>query len=90
MNITHIFGDVFRPQDIIVFMVGGTTYQEALAVYELNKANPGVRIILGGSTIHNCERYKCFVIYFCHANALIFFCQTHNKTFLSVLFKKLF
>ena len=46
----------FRPQDIIVFMVGGTTYQEALAVYELNKANPGVRIILGGSTVHNSER----------------------------------
>jgi len=46
-----------RPQDIIVFMVGGTTYQEALAVYELNKANPGVRIILGGSTIHNCESF---------------------------------
>ena len=47
---------IFRPQDIIVFMVGGTTYEEALAVYELNKANPGVRIILGGTTVHNSER----------------------------------
>lgn len=46
-----------RPQDIIVFMVGGTTYEEALVVYELNKANPGVRIILGGTTVHNTESF---------------------------------
>lgn len=38
-------------------MVGGTTYEESLAVYDLNKANPGVRIILGGTTVHNAERY---------------------------------
>ncbi|XP_072934166.1 vacuolar protein sorting-associated protein 45 [Epargyreus clarus] len=42
-----------RPQDIIVFMVGGTTYEEALCVHQLNQAYPGVRIILGGTTIHN-------------------------------------
>lgn len=46
-----------RPQDIIVFMVGGTTYEEALTVYELNKTNPGVRIILGGTTVHNTESF---------------------------------
>eukprot|EP00112_Aurelia_sp_Birch-Aquarium-sp1_P005793 Seg1658.2 transcript_id=Seg1658.2/GoldUCD/mRNA.D3Y31 product="Vacuolar protein sorting-associated protein 45" protein_id=Seg1658.2/GoldUCD/D3Y31 len=46
-----------RPQDIIVFMVGGTTYEEAITVYELNKANPGVRIILGGTTVHNSESF---------------------------------
>ena len=39
-----------------MFMVGGATYEEALVVYELNKSNPGVRIILGGTTVHNCER----------------------------------
>lgn len=37
-------------------MVGGATYEETLTVYELNKANPGVRIILGGTAIHNTER----------------------------------
>ncbi|KDR23959.1 Vacuolar protein sorting-associated protein 45 [Zootermopsis nevadensis] len=42
-----------RPQDVIVFMVGGTTYEEALAVHQLNKNNFGVRIVLGGTTIHN-------------------------------------
>ncbi|CAH0713477.1 unnamed protein product, partial [Brenthis ino] len=42
-----------RPQDIIVFIVGGTTYEEALCVHQLNLANPGVRIVLGGTTVHN-------------------------------------
>ena len=46
----------FRPQDIIVFIIGGTTYEEALAVHQLNKATPGVRIVLGGTAIHNFQR----------------------------------
>lgn len=45
-----------RPQDIIVFIIGGATYEEALAVYNLNRTNPGVRIVLGGTTIHNTKR----------------------------------
>ncbi|XP_033124058.1 vacuolar protein sorting-associated protein 45-like [Anneissia japonica] len=42
-----------RPQDVIVFMVGGITYEEAFAVYNLNKTTPGVRIVLAGTCIHN-------------------------------------
>ncbi|XP_076157736.1 vacuolar protein sorting-associated protein 45 [Alosa pseudoharengus] len=42
-----------RPQDIIVFVIGGATYEEALTVYNLNRTMPGVRIVLGGTTIHN-------------------------------------
>ncbi|NXN12889.1 VPS45 protein, partial [Indicator maculatus] len=45
-----------RPQDIIVFIIGGATYEEALTVYNLNRTNPGVRIVLGGTTIHNTRR----------------------------------
>ncbi|NWR95237.1 VPS45 protein, partial [Furnarius figulus] len=45
-----------RPQDIIVFLIGGATYEEALTVYNLNRSNPGVRIVLGGTTIHNTRR----------------------------------
>lgn len=60
-----------RPQDIIVFMVGGTTYEEARAVALLNQqliaaaaAAPGggggshtaPRIILGGTCMHNSQR----------------------------------
>ncbi|KAJ3331949.1 vacuolar protein sorting-associated protein 45 [Blyttiomyces sp. JEL0837] len=42
-----------KPQDIIVFMIGGATYAEAREVQRLNAANPGVRIVLGGTTVHN-------------------------------------
>ncbi|KAI8817099.1 Sec1-like protein [Fimicolochytrium jonesii] len=42
-----------KPQDIIVFMIGGTTYSEAYEVNKLNAANPGVRIVLGGTTVHS-------------------------------------
>lgn len=46
-----------RPQEIIIFVVGGTTYEESLAVYNLNKQNPGTKIILGGTTVHNFESF---------------------------------
>uniref|UniRef100_A0A6Q2YUK2 Vacuolar protein sorting-associated protein 45 n=1 Tax=Esox lucius TaxID=8010 RepID=A0A6Q2YUK2_ESOLU len=48
-----------RPQDITVFIIGGATYEEALAVYNLNRTMPGVRIVLGGTTIHNTKSYWC-------------------------------
>lgn len=47
----------YRPQDVIVFVVGGTTYEESLAVYNLNKLNPGTKVILGGTTIHNFQSF---------------------------------
>ncbi|KAJ8383380.1 hypothetical protein AAFF_G00220800 [Aldrovandia affinis] len=46
-----------RPQDIIVFIIGGATYEEALTVYNLNRTTPGVRIVLGGTTIHNTKSF---------------------------------
>ncbi|KAF5004357.1 hypothetical protein FDECE_9131 [Fusarium decemcellulare] len=42
-----------KPQDIIVFIVGGATYEEAKMIAGLNATSPGVRIVLGGTTIHN-------------------------------------
>ncbi|KAK2498160.1 hypothetical protein MC885_002922 [Smutsia gigantea] len=45
-----------RPQDIILFVIGGATYEEALTVYNLNRTTPGVRIVLGGTTVHNTKR----------------------------------
>ncbi|XP_014223834.1 vacuolar protein sorting-associated protein 45 [Trichogramma pretiosum] len=55
-----------RPQDIIVFIIGGTTYEESLAVHNLNKQNPGIKIILGGTTVHNfssfCEEIEAAMI----------------------------
>uniref|UniRef100_V9KNW6 Vacuolar protein sorting-associated protein 45 n=1 Tax=Callorhinchus milii TaxID=7868 RepID=V9KNW6_CALMI len=46
-----------RPQDIVVFMIGGATYEEAQTVYNLNRTSPGVRIVLGGTTIHNSRSF---------------------------------
>lgn len=42
-----------KPQDIFVFMVGGATYEEAKMVAQVNASSPGVRVVLGGTTIHN-------------------------------------
>jgi vacuolar protein sorting-associated protein 45 len=42
------------PSEVIIFMAGGVTYEEAAKVSEFNKNNFGkMRVILGGSTIHN-------------------------------------
>lgn len=42
-----------RPQDIIVFMVSGITFEEAKCVSQFNASSHGVRIVLGGTTVHN-------------------------------------
>jgi len=42
-----------KPQDIIVFMVGGVTYEEAKMVAQVNASVPSVRVVLGGTTVHN-------------------------------------
>ncbi|XP_025077433.1 vacuolar protein sorting-associated protein 45-like [Pomacea canaliculata] len=46
-----------RPQDVIVFIIGGCTYEEALAVYQVNRTTPGVRVVLGGTTVHNSKTF---------------------------------
>ncbi|KAL0086473.1 Sec1-like protein [Phycomyces blakesleeanus] len=46
-----------RPQDIIVFMVGGATFEEARYVAQLNASTPGVRIVLGGTCVHNAKSF---------------------------------
>lgn len=56
---------------MIVFMIGGTTYEEARVVSLLNQdlsagtgppgsataSAAGTRILLGGTTVHNSRRY---------------------------------
>ncbi|KAG9296244.1 hypothetical protein G9A89_014836 [Geosiphon pyriformis] len=42
-----------RPQDIIIFMVGGVTYEEARYVAQFNASATGVRAVLGGTCVHN-------------------------------------
>ncbi|OAA37470.1 vacuolar protein sorting-associated protein 45 [Metarhizium rileyi] len=42
-----------KPQDIIVFIVGGATYEEAKMIAGMNATTPGVRVVLGGTSILN-------------------------------------
>lgn len=53
-----------RPQDVIIFMVGGTTYEEARTVALLNQESAsngsyaaGTRLLLGGTTVHNSSSF---------------------------------
>lgn len=42
------------PEEILIYMVGGITYEEGTKVSEFNVANQGrIKVILGGSTVHN-------------------------------------
>jgi vacuolar protein sorting-associated protein 45 len=42
-----------KPQDIILFMVGGVTFEEAKSVSQINASSPGIRIVIGGTSVHN-------------------------------------
>ncbi|KAI0117618.1 Sec1-like protein [Hypoxylon sp. NC0597] len=46
-----------KPQDIIVFVIGGATYEEAKTVASINASSPGVRVVLGGTNIHNAATF---------------------------------
>ncbi|KAG5916824.1 hypothetical protein E4U53_004267 [Claviceps sorghi] len=46
-----------KPQDIIVFIIGGATYEEAKAVAGINATTPGVRVVLGGTSVHNAATF---------------------------------
>lgn len=42
------------PEELLIYIVGGVTYEEGTKVSEFNAANQGrFRVILGGSTVHN-------------------------------------
>ncbi|KAK4540916.1 hypothetical protein LTR36_008424 [Oleoguttula mirabilis] len=42
-----------KPQDVVIFIVGGATYEEAKMVAQVNASSPGVRVVLGGTGVHN-------------------------------------
>ncbi|KIM89158.1 hypothetical protein PILCRDRAFT_2438 [Piloderma croceum F 1598] len=50
-----------RPQDVIIFMIGGTTYEEARTITLLNQdggsMSAGTRLLLGGTCVHNSSSY---------------------------------
>ena len=46
-----------KPQDIMVFIIGGATYEEAKMVAQINASFPGVRVVLGATTVHNATTF---------------------------------
>lgn len=57
-----------RPQDVIIFIIGGATYEEARTIALMNQdptsatngaipPGAGTRLLLGGTTIHNSSSY---------------------------------
>ena len=46
------------PQDVMIYVVGGVTYEESCAVHAFNRLNPNTRVVLGGTHVHN---FKSFV-----------------------------
>eukprot|EP00238_Polyblepharides_amylifera_P006241 CAMPEP_0196576828 /NCGR_PEP_ID=MMETSP1081-20130531/5998_1 /TAXON_ID=36882 /ORGANISM="Pyramimonas amylifera, Strain CCMP720" /LENGTH=398 /DNA_ID=CAMNT_0041895539 /DNA_START=98 /DNA_END=1294 /DNA_ORIENTATION=- len=49
-----------RPLEVVVFLVGGTTYEEARAVAQLNlqaAREGGMRVTLGGTMVHNSKSF---------------------------------
>ena len=48
-----------KPQDVIVFIMGGVTFEEAAKISELNAATEttGMRVLLGGTCVHNSKSF---------------------------------
>jgi hypothetical protein len=63
VNIIDEIVAVNRPQDVVIFIVGGTTYEESRSVALYNAANPGVRFFLGGCVVLNSKRYRIFTMF---------------------------
>lgn len=40
-------------QELIIFVIGGATYDEALCVDKVNQSQTKLRVIIGGTSIHN-------------------------------------
>lgn len=60
MELTHWQSEYKKnpPREVIVFIVGGTTYEEAKAVHELNERSEShVKIWLGGNTVLNSSKF---------------------------------
>lgn len=55
-------GDKVPPQEIIIFVVGGVTYEEARLVAQLNQANSALRCVIGGTNIVNTDQFMNNVI----------------------------
>ncbi|KAE8718621.1 Vacuolar protein sorting-associated protein 45-like protein [Hibiscus syriacus] len=44
-------------QEVVIFIVGGTTYEESRSVAQLNASSSGIRFLLGGTVVLNSKRF---------------------------------
>ncbi|CAF0871393.1 unnamed protein product [Rotaria sordida] len=54
-NLSQQQGQIIKPSEIIIYVIGGVTYEESYHIQLMNKQN--ARILLGGSYIHNCQSF---------------------------------
>ncbi|GAX73583.1 hypothetical protein CEUSTIGMA_g1034.t1 [Chlamydomonas eustigma] len=45
------------PREAIVFIIGGSTYEESKCVHDWNERNPHLRVLLGGSAVLNSNSF---------------------------------
>jgi len=43
----------YRPPEVIVFVLGGITYEESLAIHNINRAENRLCVVLGGTAMYN-------------------------------------
>lgn len=60
-----------KPQDVIVFVVGGVTYEEGKLVAGVNESLPGVRIVLGGTSVVNSAMFLKVLPLLCLKDTLL-------------------
>ncbi|KAK9354091.1 Sec1-like protein [Lipomyces doorenjongii] len=46
-----------KPSDIILFFIGGVTFEESKVIAQINAATPGLRIVVGGTAVHNSKTF---------------------------------
>lgn len=49
--------NVAHPQELVVFILGGITFEEARFVSQINKSGQGINIILGGTKVLNSSTF---------------------------------
>ena len=61
-----------KPQDIVVFIIGGATYEEAKLIAQINASTPGVRVVLGGTSVLNSSAFLSVSFINMHLLELLF------------------
>ena len=63
-----------RPQEVIIFIVRGTTYEESRSVALQNASNSGIRFILGGSVVLNSKGVCMLLNHHCDFRSTLLLC----------------